>query len=307
MIDYTVTQLIADLKRRGSFPDSQNLFTNSDIVDFMNDCQRMKLTPQVMATREELLVVSTSTPLVADQTDYTIPVRALGNKVRYIYLQDINNTSNLTQLPRLAPENRAGFESFVSSGGGASGYYFRDNKIILNNKPTSNENRNLVIEYFRRPNRLTLEANAGLITAIVGNVITVQLAPSTWTATTVLDAIGGNSPFVSLSDDIAITISGNSITVSTAVAATLSVGDYLAESGYTPIPQYTEELHPILVQYALIKIYEAQADMTSAEMALLELSKLEKTVYAMISPRDEGQSKTLTSNNNIFRQGYNRY
>ena len=72
-LDHTVTQLIADLKRRGSFPDSQNLFTDANIVDFMNDCQRMKLTPQVMATREELFVTSTTIALVANQTDYTIP------------------------------------------------------------------------------------------------------------------------------------------------------------------------------------------------------------------------------------------
>ena len=187
------------------------------------------------------------------------------------------------------------------------GYYFRDNKIILNNKPKAGETRNLVIEYFRRPNKLTLTENTARITGIAGTTITVDLAPSTWTNTTTLDAIANNNPFVGLSDDIAISIAGNNITVSAEVAALLSVDDYLAESGFTPIPQYTEELHPILVQYALIKVYEAQADTTSAELALIELQKLESTVYDMISPRDEGQSKIIKSTNNIFRQGYGRY
>jgi hypothetical protein len=149
--DYSVTNLIADVRRRAMIPNSTNVLSDADIVAFLNDEIREYIVPMLMATTEEYLVakvelgVPTSTEI--DLNDATA-FKAVGLKVRDIQIQSVNAW---VSLPRIEPEYEA---QFLASGT-VQGYLFRGNKIHL--IPT-NQTPNAAIRllYYKRPDALSV-------------------------------------------------------------------------------------------------------------------------------------------------------
>jgi hypothetical protein len=144
--DYSVTNLVTEVRRRAMIPNSTQVLTNEDIVAFLNDELREYIVPMLMATTEEYLVAATE-PWTPETTtidlDIVTDYRAVGLKIRDIQIQSVNSWIS---LPRIEPE----YESQFVATGATQGYMFRGNKIHLIpvNSPVGAQIRVL---YYKRP------------------------------------------------------------------------------------------------------------------------------------------------------------
>jgi hypothetical protein len=149
--DYSVQQLVADVRRRAMIPNSTQVLTDEDITGFLNDEIREYIVPMLMATTEEYLVaekylgVPTSTEIdLEDQAKF--PGGVIGLKVRDVQIRSINSWIS---LPRIEPEYEA---QFLASNA-TQGYLFRGSKVYLvpvNQTPSAE----IRVLYYKRPDAL---------------------------------------------------------------------------------------------------------------------------------------------------------
>lgn len=149
--DYSVEQLVADVRRRAMIPNSTTVLSNDDITAFLNDEMWEYIVPMLMATTEEYLVVTTvawtPTTTTIDLEDTALfPGGVVGLKVRDVQIQSVNSWIS---LPRIEPE----YESQFVATGATQGYMFRGSKIHLIpvNEPVGAQIRVL---YYKRPEAL---------------------------------------------------------------------------------------------------------------------------------------------------------
>jgi hypothetical protein len=150
--DYSVTQLVADVRRRAMIPNSAQVLTDADVVGFLNDEIREYIVPMLMATTEEYLVataelgVPLSTTIdLEDQDDF--PGGVIGLKVRDVQIRSMNSWIS---LPRIEPEYEA---QFLASNA-TQGYLFRGSKVHLvpvNQTPSAE----IRVLYYKRPDALS--------------------------------------------------------------------------------------------------------------------------------------------------------
>jgi hypothetical protein len=149
--DYSVQQLVADVRRRAMIPNSTQVLTDADITGFLNDEIREYIVPMLMATTEEYLVaekylgVPPSTEIdLEDQTKF--PGGVIGLKVRDVQIRSMNSWIS---LPRIEPEYEA---QFLASNA-TQGYLFRGSKVYLvpvNQTPSAE----IRVLYYKRPDAL---------------------------------------------------------------------------------------------------------------------------------------------------------
>lgn len=298
MLDYTTTSLIESIKRRGSIPAKQTLFDELDFCALMTDAQQIRVVPNILRVREEFFVRNSDHD-IQDGPSFPVPERAIGNRVRQVQILDEQGRV-LRKLSRLSPElgEEQGNDFTLVN---RAGYFFRGNNIVLAQANSDALGTTLRIQYYRRPSKLVPTENAGQITNIVGTTVTVANAPATWAIGTILDGIDDQSPFDEKKDDIEVLgVAGNDLTLSADNAAALAVGDWLCDAGESVIPQYPVELHPILVQYVLVKIFDSQSDSQATALAGRHLEELERNTYEMIGDRDDGSPKKINSGMGIF-------
>ena len=274
------TELISALKIKGSFPTSDNLFSTSDYLVLFNMQMELEIFPLMLTLSEEYFVLSKDFTISVG-TLYRVPSRAIGAKFRDI--QYIDSGSNVIHLDRLFEEDRDT---------NPRGFYLSKNSIELSNDLIGNTLR---VKYFGRPNKLVATTEAGQITSIDSTTqVTVSALPTTMTTSVLCDFVQNKSPFDLLDYDAAITgVSGSSVSFAS-LPSGLAVGDWVCLAEESPVPMFPKELHPVLVQSALVAALSAKKDKAlTYEAELLERNK--KDAIKMLDPRVENNSVKFRS------------
>jgi len=302
---YTTDSLLPTLRLLPLMPSVQALFSPSDLVTIMDFEMSSKILPLIDNQAEEYFIVPDDIPYVQSITTYRLPVRATADKLRSVSFVDSNN--NEIRIPRLRPED---IMSNVNSTGLAInpalwGFYLQNDKIVLylgSFTGSSNAYKFLRLRFVRMPNTLVQEAACGQITAIVGNVVTVNNVPTTFTTGVLYDVIS-NSPqmFTSEGDDLAITsIVGNNITF-TAFPSTAQVGDWVCLAMQSPIPQIPfKPGFQLLLQLSAAKCLEIHGDMQGFNVAMSQASDMKTLFISVITPRVDGNTIRLTTPNSLY-------
>ena len=84
---YTTEDLINSVKRRANVPDSQDMISDNEILEFANEEMLLNFIPLVYSKHEDYYLVRQEIPLEANKTRYPIPYRAIASKVREIAIQ----------------------------------------------------------------------------------------------------------------------------------------------------------------------------------------------------------------------------
>lgn len=290
----TSSDLIANIKIRGSFPTANDLFSNADYLSILNDEVLNTVTPIISKVNEEYFLTYKSYNVTTGQESYRIPKRAVASTLRDIQLIDVSG--NVQSLPRLFEEDRTSLTS------GPLGYYIQANSILLSPVPTVTSGT-LRMAYTRRPSKLVLPTACAQITAINGLNIDVASVPSTMTNNTLIDFVQADGPYDILDMDIVITgISGTTLTL-TSVPTDLAIGDYICLAGESPVPGIPEELVPTLVQAALVVCLTSKKD-KAAEFEVQKLEQMKEALIQLMEPRIKSSDVVVRSNAliNAFRR-----
>jgi len=277
----TSEEIIASIKIKGSFPTSNDLFSNSDFLSLINHQMKTEIIPTMLLLSEEFFLLSKDYTIATGST-YRIPARAIGAKVRD--LQYADGSSNLSKLVRLDESDRPS---------NPSGYYVVRNSIELSNDFTGNTLR---MKYFGRPNDLVLSTSCGQITSIDTGAFSVVVSslPSAITTNSIVDFVQALNPYDLLDyDKTVVGVSGTTVTFSS-LPTGLVVGDWLCVASQAPVPMIPEEMHPVLVQSALVAALAAKKD-KSVEFESKVLERVKQDAIRMMDPRVENDSASFRS------------
>lgn len=188
--------LIKSIKRRAFIPNSQESFTDEDLLRMATEEVNIGLVPLIQRMHEEHLVYYTDLQLVDGKKRYAIPSRAHGNKLRDVALIDENG--NIFEMHRYSLNEVSDFTNtttYINN----RGFYLENNDVILSNFD-ENDRMKLRIYFYMRPNHLVAESAGGSVIAIANTSEIDQINPKTGAFTNV--TAGTSTTFTSTNHNL---------------------------------------------------------------------------------------------------------
>lgn len=298
--------LLNSIKVRAAVPLAQISFTDTDLLNFATEEIELKVVPSVLSVREEFYVTTESIPLVSGQSNYKIPYRAIGGKVRFVYFQSTDTTVH--SLAQIAMERIPEYQqsSFAYQN---AGFYLQSDELILLPPITGPTTGSLTIKYYMKPNKVVETSRGAQITAINTTTgdITVDNVPSNITATSEIDFIQSKSNHKTKGYDVVVN-AVNSITKVINVApanipADLAVGDFICTAGETVIPQVPSELQVMVAQAVACRVLEAIGDTQGLSNATAKLQEMEAKLLNIIDSRVEAPGRKIVNVQSFINNG----
>lgn len=308
----TTDGLIRAVRTRGAIPSDTATYTDDVIIDVLNEEIDTGLLSSILSVSEEYLVNYTDVPIVSGTIKYKIPYRAVGNKLRDVFLVD--HAGNVYECTRISLEDISGYQgNQISDYSHLNQFYVENDGIVIRNTQLSNFAA-VRFYYYLRPSKLVKESAACQITAIDTNtgVISVSNLPTTFSSLPQIDFVANKTPNKIISFDKAITnVSINSnpktITLSPSlIPSDLAVGDWICKAEETPIPNIPTEWQPVLAQRAAVYLMESMGDTEGLNNAKAKLEKIERSVMELTDNRVEGAPQKILNRNGLL-SGRSRY
>lgn len=297
---YTSDELVSSIKIRARVPTSQRTFTEAQIRKLCDEEIGIGLVPKILAVRENYFLKSYETAVTSGVSEYRIPSRAIGVKLRDIQIRD--SSGNVSQVNQIAYEER-GYYVNNGNNGNLPVYYIQNNSVVLVPTPSTSNQYTLELPYFIRPSSLVAVSACGLISSIdrEAKEVVVAAIPSTITSDTLVDLVKADGGFECAAIDQVVTVSGTTITFEDDLPTSLAVGDYVALAGETPIPQIPAELHVLLALRVTVTILESLGFVNEMKAAQAKLQEAEASAQHLLSPRSDGNPKKLNNRRGILR------
>ena len=259
----TTNKLIESIKRRASIPENQSTFTEADFLAFANEEMGLNMVPSILSLHENHFLFREEQDLVDQQSEYRIPVRAVGNKLNELQYLDANG--NHFEMTRISVGDIPDYQGAYTQNH-AYTFYIEYNRVHLLPPIQGAATGKLLFFYFIRPNELVSESRVGIITDInrTTGEISVNNLPTNFSTNIEYDMYMAESPHRHLAIDktaTAVNSSTKTLTFATAdIPERLQVGDHIAQKCECSIPQIPSDLHVLLAQYVAERILEAQGD-----------------------------------------------
>lgn len=296
MASYTTDDLLDQIKRKAFIPDSQATFTDAELLGVATDEIHNTILPDVLSTREEYYVYKQDLNLVQGITEFPIPDRAVGMRLREVSMVVGGVERN---LPRYDIEDRA----YDDAAGRLYGFYLQNNTINI----FGNETGTLRLYYYLRPGKLVVTNDAAQVTAVdlVLNTVTLTKIPNGWSTGINVDIIGHKSGFDVKDLSNAITnITGLVVTLANPIplkqdtTSAVEVNNWITLEDTSPIPQMPVEFFQYLAEAATAYIMESLGDAEGYGRAQKRMEQMRDKAQRIISPRVDGQSKKLVPRRN---------
>lgn len=303
------TELIDSVRRRAMIPEDDSTFTDQDIIEILNEEIDVGLLFTLLSLSEEHLVTYDDIPTDADKIRYTIPYRAIGNKLRDVAYVDASGA--IYELSRISLEELSDYRYYRSASKGDV-FYVEGNEIVLVDTKLKSY-QYIRMYYYLRPNSLVKTSTTGTITNIDRNTgeITLSSFPSNFSSLPTVDFVSSKTPNKIHSFDKSISsINQNTKIVTfttTDIPEDLEIGDYIAEAEQTPVPNLPTELHPILAQRAAVHILESLGDTEALANAQRRLEKMEVSVQGLIDNRVEGAPEKINPRHTTLKSAVSRF
>lgn len=156
----TSQELIESVKRKIAIPINQRTFTEEDILAFANEEMMISQVPDILQYHEEYFVFSQDVALESNKTRYSIPERAMGQKLRDVFYKD--NNGNLFEMTRVNADAKAYWQRETATTNLMQKYYLEGNDVVLAPQNIVSPTGFLVFSYFLRPNQLVLNERAAI-------------------------------------------------------------------------------------------------------------------------------------------------
>lgn len=298
---YATEQLIANIKRRCAVPTSQLTYTEEDFSLLANDSLQEQIVPLIMSTREEYFVDYEDVVMPADGI-IDMPETAIGAKLRSVCYVQQTSPLTLSNLPRLDLDVVAGVGSTSSQS--VVGFYVQDNSIHIYPSTSVPANTTIRLYFYRRTLVLTEPAKYGQVSSIdpIGLTVILDSVPSEWVAGTQLNSVSSVPNFKTTNALMTITAVSSPTLILDSVTG-IEVGDYIAEYGFSAVPQVPVEAHAYLAQLTAVLCLEGLGDREAAKAAQGKAEELKTGLLTVVSQRVDGSVKKVINPNGGLRRG----
>lgn len=295
--------LVTQVRLRCRIPDGEEVMSDAEILSIADEEILTLLTPAVRAAKAEFGVAYTDTTIDGSTVTVRVPSRAQAGGVRDVCWLDADGTLG-DSIPRVPLEQVERYRQTASSQWryGIGFAVVGDKVIVLPDDAGSTGSFTLRLYYHRRPSRLILAADAALITGIAGAVYSASGGVGDVDDTDPVDLIQAKPNFDVLAMDVTASVAGTDITLPAAVTDA-AVGDYIAESGTSPVVQLPDVYHPALVAAVAVRVHEALGNAPAAELAAKTLTGAMQRAAKMLAPRVEGEDPAIIDRHSPLRAG----
>ena len=279
---FNATQLLTQLKKKIKLPDGS--FDDQDLLDFCHLALTSELIPELIKAREAFYVTS-STLTVTAGGSVRIPSRAFGGIIREIKLTKDERNKNLLRLDE---------EDFSdpTTTGEPNSFCVRGNRIVLS--PSPDQAYDIFLTYWLAPPRIVPVSECAIITAISTNTITCT-PPSTWTTSNTFDIVKGTSDYEPCVIDATATSLNTTQIVLTNTPSDIEIGDYICLAGESPYAYLQSSYYPVLLQYAVSLIHEANGDLEQKGASDAKAEAMLGRLQGVYSDRVQGAPKKIIS------------
>lgn len=289
---FTSNEFLDDLKRLITIPANQSRFTDTDFLAFTFRKLQDTVVPVIDSLEQEFFVVRSTVPIVSGQTNYPIPTRALGRKLREVKI--IGPSGGRSDFPKVAIER----EQFYRASGTPFGWFFMGDHLEIVPVPTA-LGFSLQLWWFVPPGKPVLTTSAAQVQSVtygpLTDDVTVTALPTNFVAGTVIDFIAGMSGNAYLGLDKTILADApNTLTFTLGdVPTDLAPGDWISVSGTSPVLQIPDPAEPYLVTLTAMEILQAIGDFEGRD-ALKETREMQdKNLKLLLEPRVEGEATPI--------------
>ena len=299
----TADNLLLGVKDRGVVPASQSQFTDPRFLVMADRVIESKIVPLLISTKAEFFVTYTTETVVAGQSIYSVPYRAVNRGLRDIKISDGTSSRNLVQVTL---EDSHRFSSYSE----AYGFYFIGDKIRIVPDVPATLSTTLTLEYWYEivPSSLVQASGAALVTAVASTTVTVSAVPSTIVTGTVIDFVQGRSGSSIYSIDKTCTdVTGTTLTFGASVIPatapySLVVGDYVCVAGTSPVVNYVPQvcqsyLESLFAQAILFSI----GDEVGAKALNDQIKGEKEDCLKVLSPRISGEPVIIINRDSLVR------
>jgi len=302
----TASVLIDCIKRRASIPENQATFESDDFLAFADEELLLGIVPAIMSLHEDYFLFEIPITLVKGKTEYEIPSRAAGNKLRD--LQYKPNPNTFIEMTRIGIGDRFDNGGMMTD---LRRYYVKNNKVVISNT-LSDSAGELVFVFYIKPSQIVLEDRIGIIQGIndLNNgktEIVINAVPDNFSTSILYDVYKSESPSTILKIDmkpLTINTISRSVTFNTVdIPDELKVGDHLAQAGESTIAQIPNEFHAMLEQMVACRILEAQGDTAGLQNALLKLQQMQNSGANLIDNRIDDAPQKIINRHSLLRSG----
>ncbi len=297
----TSEELVDGIKKRVTVPASQALISDADILAIANTMIRGRMIPLIESLNQEFFVRTSETDVVAGQSEYQIPYRAIGRKLRELKMIDAQD--NVRNLALIAIEDAQLYETSTLS----IGFYFKGDKfrLVPNIQSDITPDQTLEMWWYMPPNAMCSVADAALVTSIAGATVTCTSVPAAVSTATALDFIQGQSGNTIYDFDIAASSTTSTTVVfasSDAVPTSLTAGDYIAAAGTSPVVNFLpNEAQPLLESYCAQRVCQRIGDFDGARMIDPDITVEEKNLKLLLEPRIDGEPIIIINRRGLVR------
>lgn len=296
----TADRILAGVKRRAVVATNQVTLDDDDILDFVDDVIKVHVVPMVDSVNGEFFVTNELTAIVASQSNYSIPYRAIGRGLRDLKIK--NTTSGDTRnVPYIEPEDIHLYKDTALD----YGHYFRGDQFytVPDVPSTFSATESFEIWYKMRPSSLVKVSNAALVTSVSSPSVEVSAANDIATSS-VIDFIQGKSGNRLYSIDKTCTnVSGTTLTFAAAdIPSDLQAGDYISLAGTSPvITMIPDECSPWIETLTTQKVLEALGDNEGAQVLGDDILTERRNLLQLLEPRNEGEPKIIINRASLTR------
>lgn len=307
----TGDKMILSVRKRTFVPDDTSIFTDSDILEIIDEEMNVQVLEKLQTLHGDNLTVTVDIPR-NEEGAYKMPDRALGNKLRDVQMLIGRELYELAQIS-------VGALSDYSNGNYAEYdmdlFYIENNKIKIVSPDRGYDF--IRMRFYIRPNVLTKLEEAGIINDIIidenADTLTLSLSQigKNFASTKLYDLVGCKSPnkigAYGLQAQTLITSSNNGSIVFKLSEVKdyqdIVLGDFVTLEGETPVPNIPTEMHPLLAQAAAINILESLGDTEALQNANARMDKMSRSVQTLIDNRVELSPKKIRPRNGVLSSG----
>lgn len=300
------SDLIASIKRRAMIPTNQATFKDEDFLAFATEEMYVGLVPMILRMHEDYLLYTETVAIQDNSVRYTIPYRAIGDKLREISFQD--SAGNVYEMTRIGVGDLPyyNFQSYNRP----YAFYIENNEIVLAPGATYNTvGTSLRISYYMSPNALVTLNDVAPITSIDRStgVIQVDNLPVNFNVNKLLDLISNKSSNKTLDYDIqplAVNSTSKTITFNVEdIPVNLNIGDHISLATETALVQVPKDLHVILAHRTAMRCLEALGDTEGLASGNQKLGEMVTQAEVLIDNRVDDAPRKITNRHSILRGG----
>jgi len=292
----TSSDLLSSVKRRGNIPDTQDMITDDEILEFANEEMLLNLIPLIYSKHEGYYLRSAEIPLESGVTRYPIPYRGIGAKVREIHYKSV--AGEVSEMFGISVDDLGSGVSVGNESDSVFNYHFEGEEIVLFTNKNANLTGYLVVFYFLRPNALVKSERVGIIQNIINDVtpgykqIYLTSFPDAFLNGGEIDFIKTKSPHRVVDYDIPLfSINSNNkyvVVAESNIPSSINVGDRIALAGETDIVNAPSDMHVLLAQYTVERVLEAIGDSEGLRNASAKSAKMEQNANTILANRNIG-------------------